>query len=392
MIDPNAEYQNTIVVGYPGADKRTVVRQMEAMTQLSGRDSWDFKFLGMTKQPFIKTNYPHHEGIWGWQDHGDQVILVIRNIKQTILDYHDILADIDYAKTWSEATEMIPRLFKGEIEGGKYARWRDERTMDEIGWYGWLIDYWMEGGILRDYFDHKLTTKEHWAKLRQPETYTYGELQWDVNICTTDPLPGVTYDDLCDPAVTQDCKAKVVIGAEKLMDPATGQAENRKVAELLTQTTGISDELVDEQAWDCFYDLLIGNNVNGSAPENTEGYHDYRSREQTFTHVLSTRHLTKMVEQLTRLINKYSALDPETGMDWANSATAQQLVDILTAHRTEVQADLDATSTDQNWAHPPKPNWVVFPKCGDASRRVWDYDYPHKFSGFTIDMFPELTA
>ena len=21
----------------------------------------------------------------------------------------------------------------------------DERTMDEIGWFGWVIDYWMEG-------------------------------------------------------------------------------------------------------------------------------------------------------------------------------------------------------------------------------------------------------
>ncbi len=36
---------------------------------------------------------------------------------------------------------------------------------------------------MRDYFDHKLTTLEHWQKLRKPETYTYGELQWDVNNC-----------------------------------------------------------------------------------------------------------------------------------------------------------------------------------------------------------------
>ncbi len=35
------------------------------MTRLSGRDAWDFEFLGMSRQPFIKTNYPHHEGIWG---------------------------------------------------------------------------------------------------------------------------------------------------------------------------------------------------------------------------------------------------------------------------------------------------------------------------------------
>ena len=186
-----ASFDNTIVVGYPGADKRLVLRQMEAMTGLSGVDSWDFKFKWegkplnangyVTNQPYVKTNYPHHEGIWGWGAHGDQVILVIRNIRRTIDDYHDILADIDYAKTWEEATDKIPRLYKGEIYDDMYSRWRDERTMDEIGWYGWLIDYWMEGGILRDYFDHKLTTKEHWALLRKPETYTYGELQWDVN-------------------------------------------------------------------------------------------------------------------------------------------------------------------------------------------------------------------
>ena len=55
--------------------------------------------------------------------------------------------------------------------------------------YGWLIDYWMEGGILRDYFDHKLTTKAHFEKLRRPETYTYGELQWDVNNCENVSYP-----------------------------------------------------------------------------------------------------------------------------------------------------------------------------------------------------------
>ena len=177
-------FTNTIIVGYPGPDKRTVLRQMEAMTGLSGRDAWDFKFLGMTTQPFIKTNYPHHEGIWGWQDHGDQVVLVLRNPRRSIDEYHDILADIHYAKTWEEATDKIPDLFQGIIEADKYAMWRNERTMDEIGWYGWLIDYWMEDGLLRDYFDHKVTTPEHFELLREPETYTYGELQWDVNVCT----------------------------------------------------------------------------------------------------------------------------------------------------------------------------------------------------------------
>jgi len=394
MIPEDVEYNNTIIVGYPGADKRTVLRQMEAMTGLSGRDAWDFQFLGMTKQPYIKTNYPHHEGIWGWQNHGDQVVLVVRNIRHTIDEYHDILSDIDYAKTWSEATDKIPNLFKGEVFDDNYVRWRDERTMDEIGWYGWLIDYWMEGGILRDYFDHKLTTKEHWALLREPETYTYGELQWDVNNCDAEPMPAVAYDDLCDPAVTADCRAKVVISAERLMDPATGHEENRKIGTLLNSTPGISDVLVNDTAWDCFYDLIIGDNPNGTAPNNTEGYDDYRVRDghETRKHVVSTRHLNKMIQQLTRLINKYGSFDMETGIDWVTNENAQFLVELFTEHRDEIQQELDQTAEEQKWAHPPKPNWVVFPMCGASSRYVWDYNYPHDFSGYVSDMFPEVVG
>jgi len=64
-IPEDIEFAKTLIVGYPGADKRTVLRQAEAMTKLSGRDSWDLKYLGITDQPFFKTNYPHHEGIWG---------------------------------------------------------------------------------------------------------------------------------------------------------------------------------------------------------------------------------------------------------------------------------------------------------------------------------------
>ena len=64
-IPEDIEFAKTLIVGYPGADKRMVLRQAEAMTKLSGRDSWDLKYLGLTDQPFFKTNYPHHEGIWG---------------------------------------------------------------------------------------------------------------------------------------------------------------------------------------------------------------------------------------------------------------------------------------------------------------------------------------
>ena len=59
----------------------------------------------------LHQDYPHHEGIWGWQDHADQVVLILRNPRRSIDEYHDILADIHYAKTWEEATDKIPDLF-----------------------------------------------------------------------------------------------------------------------------------------------------------------------------------------------------------------------------------------------------------------------------------------
>ena len=177
------------------------------------------------------------------------------------------------------------------------------------------------------------------------------------------------------------------------MDPTTGHEENRKIGNLLNVTPGVKDNLVGEGG-----DQIIGDNADGIADENMEGYHDYRSRIQAEEgdHVVSTRHLNKMVQQLTRLINKYSALDPETGIDWASSEQAQFLVTILSEHRAELEAELAATDPVQVWGHPHKPNWVVFPKCGAESeaeggtgRRVHMgfYSYPHEDSGLVYDMF-----
>ena len=87
----DAELHKTIIAGYPSGDKRLTFIQLEGLTGLSARDEWDFKFLGMTNQPFIKANYPHHEGIWGWGDVGDQVILVVSELKRVMVEYHDIL-------------------------------------------------------------------------------------------------------------------------------------------------------------------------------------------------------------------------------------------------------------------------------------------------------------
>ncbi len=84
-------FTKSIIAGYPSGDKCLTYLQLEGLTGLSARDEWDFKFLAHTNQPFIKANYPHHEGIWGWGNVGDQVLLVVSDLKRVLVEYHDIL-------------------------------------------------------------------------------------------------------------------------------------------------------------------------------------------------------------------------------------------------------------------------------------------------------------
>lgn len=84
---------------------------MEALTGWPAKDEWDFEYLGDSNHPFIKANYPHHEGIWGWGTNADQIVLVAKNIRKSLVEYHDILWDIGYAKTWDEATLNLDNLY-----------------------------------------------------------------------------------------------------------------------------------------------------------------------------------------------------------------------------------------------------------------------------------------
>ena len=159
------------------------------------------------------------------------------------------------------------------------------------------------------------------------------------------------------------------------MDPERGHAENRKIGLILNETDGVKDFVVDEVAWDCLYDDLIGNNPNGTSPDQSRGegdagtgYHDFRYRKgaDERKHPLSTRMLKKLVAQLTRLITKYSAYDPETGINWPSYQTAIDLVDILNEYLVEIQAELDATP-NAVFPHAPKPHWAIFPLWPEPS-------------------------
>ena len=116
----------------------------------------------MSNHPFIKANYPHHEGVWGWGDGADQVVLMVRNIRKSMVECksgrkwassrlgaptnrrtfnrsdHDILWDIGYAKTWEEATVNLQQLYSNAPPLSDFLLWRDERVLDECYWYSWF--------------------------------------------------------------------------------------------------------------------------------------------------------------------------------------------------------------------------------------------------------------
>ena len=88
-----------------------LTRVTEKRIAPAAKDEWDFKYQGMSNHPFIKANYPHHEGIWGWGSAADQVAMVVRNIRRSMVEYHDILWDIGYAQSWEKVAGNLDKVY-----------------------------------------------------------------------------------------------------------------------------------------------------------------------------------------------------------------------------------------------------------------------------------------
>lgn len=67
-IPNDIAWHKTIVAGYPSRGKNVAITQLEALTGWAATK--DFLTLltdGVTNHPIIKTNYPHHDGVWGFE-------------------------------------------------------------------------------------------------------------------------------------------------------------------------------------------------------------------------------------------------------------------------------------------------------------------------------------
>jgi len=258
--------------------------------------------------------------------------LMIRNIRKSMVEYHDILYDIGYAKTWDVANLYLEELYSSRAPIGDFFIWRDDRVMDEVHWYGWEIDYWMEGGLLRDMFSHGITTEEHFKMIMDPVNNHRHDLEEHY---ATHVAPGVAdgsigpvYDRNCaNGFITDGCAPKAVISAERLRDHTLGPIETAKIANVLLEDDRTGDYVIAPEAWDCIWDELIvkkkGLKIIDDRPEPEEEYN------------FSEEMLDLMVHELERLITKYS------GPDWNTKATANRVVELLSEHLILVQIELD---------------------------------------------------
>jgi len=316
----NITFHKTLVAGFPSGDKRLVFLQMEALTGLTAKDEWKFEDGGYTNHPFIKTNYPTHEGIWSWGNHTDQVMLVVRSIRTTLVEYHNILWDIDYAETYQEAFSRTENLFLERPPLDDWLAWRDLRVKDEIDWYGWFIDYWMEGGLMRDIFTHKITTPEQWNMVTKPTVYKKTDVAFDLIVGNdTDVEPSKDPHCIND---LSDCRPSHIISGERLVTRESGPVEGRKIARALKGKQGISDYLINEEAWDCIWSELMVKKKGDKTFLDRKGI-----AESNYN--FSEEMINAMIKELNRLIDKYGG---GSQGEWSQES-AKVLVSLLMSHR-----------------------------------------------------------
>jgi len=222
---------------------------------------------------------------------------------------------IGYAQTFDEAYARLDNLYQERPPLADFIKWRNLRIFDEIHWYSWFIDYYMESGLMRDMFTHEMTTPEHWRKLILPNHYTKEELRFKYHNVETTPVTP-SYDPMC-ATITSGCYPVRIISGEKLVAPDTGPTEGRKIAELIYGKEGFDEWMIDEEAWECIWNTLIINKKGLKTFIDRGGLTEH---SYDFTFEMTN----EMWYQLERLITKYGVKSDQV---------AQDLVALLTEHQ-----------------------------------------------------------
>lgn len=307
-VTANTTKQNTttLLVSYPGSGKRLCWRILEALTGYVSGDDWNLSLEGYDTL-FMKTSYPHPEGVWGWGDSMDQVILLIRNPRWAIPSYHTMRYEIDYSTSWDQSYAQISDTYTMRPPDVMWVPWRNERFNTELDRWAWHIDFWMQDGLRRnDGFNH---------------SYQDGHCGKDI----------------------AECIPKTIIQFEKIIDPteAVRIGELNKIGLLLDSSPNVT--VIKNEARPCVYRKVW---------ERDEFYNPGRDGNgpPAYEKVFTFQQLNAMRWQINKLKEKYS-LPPFQEM-----TLAQDLVAILDEYDDQLSEEYKSSfKTLSDYAYIPPP-------------------------------------
>jgi hypothetical protein len=318
----DTEVFSTLLTAYPGSGKRTAFMQLEGMTELRTGDDYGFTNPDAppdTKYAFMKSSYPHHEGTWSFGSQMSQTILLVRNPRWALVNYHHMTYELDYSETWLDSYKRRLNVYTMRPPVADWVQWRNSRFDLEIKKWGWYIDYWMEGGLLRDILTNDLTTSEHFEHTTQP--LLYGEAELVAEQVSLGVVSPPEYDKHC-VSNMEDCKPVAIASFEKMIEKETGCEEVDRFLAALEGKAGMS--VIEREARECVWEELI---VLGKGNEKT-----FQNRKGPAKNDFGFRppEMRKIQAELQRLREKYS-----TSEDWINDPIAQSLVGYLDEYIAE---------------------------------------------------------
>lgn len=83
-------------------------------------------------------------GIINRIDSGDQVILVVKNMRAALIQLYQTMKQFGFTEMYGESLESKEH----------FLGWRDQQILYEIHWFGFYIDYWMEVRMTASYRAH----------------------------------------------------------------------------------------------------------------------------------------------------------------------------------------------------------------------------------------------
>ena len=136
----------TLLASYPGSGKRFAWRIIEALTNHSAGDDWDFSGNGVNVL-HLKTGWPHKEGVYSWGDNVENVLLMLRSPRWALPSYHTLRWELDFSQNWQESYVRIPFVYTERSPVAHWEAWRDENFETEIQAWVDYADFWMSGKL-----------------------------------------------------------------------------------------------------------------------------------------------------------------------------------------------------------------------------------------------------